>query len=127
MNSLKYINDEYGHDAGDAAITTLAGIISSVCIDGSVCVRFGGDEFIIIGYSKDARANAEEKIRVINARLDKYNSNSSNSYRVTASFGACCRKAVTYEEVEVMIKEADEKMYQYKTEYKKKNNIQSNR
>ena len=127
MNSLKYINDEYGHDAGDAAITTLAGIISSVCIDGSVCVRLGGDEFIIIGYSGDARANAEEKIRVINARLDKYNSNSSNSYRVTASFGACCRKAVTYEEVEVMIKEADEKMYQYKTEYKKKNNIQSNR
>jgi len=127
MNSLKYINDKFGHDAGDEAISTVAGIISSVCIDGSVCIRLGGDEFIIIGQSNNAQADTDAKTRSILERLDVYNESSDAPYTVSVSFGACCRKAETEDDIDMMIREADERMYNYKTEYKRKHNIASDR
>lgn len=127
MNSLKYINDEFGHDAGDEAITAVAGVISSVCIDGSVCIRLGGDEFIIIGHAENGQASIDSKTRGIEERLRYLNAESKTPYPVTVSFGSCSRKAESTDDISQMIKEADERMYEYKVEYKRKNNIPSNR
>ncbi len=121
MNSLKYINDVYGHDAGDGAIITLAGIISSVCADDSVCMRLGGDEFLIVGQSSNAEENLKLKTQSIISRLDSYNENSDRPYRVTASFGYDWGMVKTVGEAEELVKSADEKMYVYKTEFKKNN------
>lgn len=123
MNSLKYINDKYGHEAGDSAIITLSGIISSVCIDGSVCIRMGGDEFLIIGHDKNCLTELTSKTERIIKRLDTYNNVSENPYKVTASFGYSIRKPDSVSEIDDMIREADAKMYEYKTEFKKQNKI----
>ena len=56
---------------------------------------------------------------LIKKLLCEYNLSSGKPYRVTASFGASCGKPANVEEVDVMINEADERMYEYKKAFKK--------
>lgn len=46
-NSLKAVNDTYGHEAGDRLIKKLAHILKEEFPDGNVC-RISGDEFVCI-------------------------------------------------------------------------------
>ncbi len=48
INNLKFINDRYGHEAGDVAINTVASVIKSELRDTDYAFRYGGDEFIIV-------------------------------------------------------------------------------
>ena len=47
IDNLKWINDTWGHDVGDAAIRELATRLSSKLRPSDALVRFGGDEFEI--------------------------------------------------------------------------------
>lgn len=47
LNRLKYINDTYGHSAGDGLITGFASIITEL-FPQDMCCRMSGDEFVII-------------------------------------------------------------------------------
>src|SRR5690606_38231564 len=42
------INDRYGHDAGDAALVHIAGILKSLLRELDFLARVGGDEFCIL-------------------------------------------------------------------------------
>ncbi|MCB9228833.1 MAG: diguanylate cyclase [Deltaproteobacteria bacterium] len=48
INRLKYINDTYGHDAGDAYIQAACNILRQSCRYSDFCFRIGGDELVII-------------------------------------------------------------------------------
>jgi diguanylate cyclase (GGDEF)-like protein len=48
LDDLKKINDQYGHAAGDAALTHAAEVISANIRQTDVLGRLGGDEFAII-------------------------------------------------------------------------------
>ena len=48
LNSLKLVNDSYGHRFGDAMIIRAAKIIKKYCRDEDVIARWGGDEFVIL-------------------------------------------------------------------------------
>ena len=45
MDNLKMINDKYGHDDGDFALSTIAKILEESFRDSDVIGRIGGDEF----------------------------------------------------------------------------------
>ena len=49
INRMKVINDKYGHLNGDTAIKLAAGVIRSSVPQSWKAVRYGGDEFVIIG------------------------------------------------------------------------------
>lgn len=51
-NGLKNVNDQYGHDAGDAFIRHIAQILCDVFAHSPV-FRFGGDEFVVILENRD--------------------------------------------------------------------------
>lgn len=55
MNRLKFINDNYGHAAGDRALIQIAKLMESKFKDKCKCYRTGGDEFCVIsrGISED--------------------------------------------------------------------------
>ena len=42
------MNDKYGHDAGDAVLRAVPGIISKVLRTQDICSRWGGEEFLIL-------------------------------------------------------------------------------
>lgn len=65
LDSLKMINDQYGHDAGDRTLQHVAGKFKENLSGTDVVGRLGGDEFCVVlagRNAKDAR-NIAEKIR----------------------------------------------------------------
>lgn len=58
LDNFKYINDSFGHHAGDLVLRTFASRISAALPAGVVLARFGGDEFAVVmpGFSLDAAA-----------------------------------------------------------------------
>jgi diguanylate cyclase (GGDEF)-like protein len=115
MDRLKYINDTFGHTEGDFGIKTVSTAGFSVTEDDEIFVRAGGDEFYIIGIG-DYRPNAGEKrIQDFNEALEKLTADIDKPYPVTASVGTALRKVVKQLNLEDIISEADEMMYQHKT------------
>lgn len=49
-NKFKQINDKYGHDMGDQAISLIAKTAQHICKPGDDIIRLGGDEFLIVLY-----------------------------------------------------------------------------
>ena len=47
VDKFKYINDTYGHDAGDLALVHIADLMKKCTRDGDLPARLGGDEFVI--------------------------------------------------------------------------------
>ena len=48
LDNFKYINDSYGHDAGDKCLSTVAENLRTFTGEDGLVGRFGGDEFIIL-------------------------------------------------------------------------------
>jgi diguanylate cyclase (GGDEF)-like protein len=56
VNKLKYINDVFGHGAGDFALVHAAQILSSNIRETDLAARIGGDEFAILLEEVDGEA-----------------------------------------------------------------------
>jgi diguanylate cyclase (GGDEF)-like protein len=48
LDEFKYINDTYGHAAGDLVLQEFAAALNRVIRSGDLAVRLGGDEFLLI-------------------------------------------------------------------------------
>jgi diguanylate cyclase (GGDEF)-like protein len=48
LDRFKEINDRYGHQAGDRALRDVAGALRAVIRPYDICVRYAGDEFIVV-------------------------------------------------------------------------------
>lgn len=48
IDHFKSLNDSCGHDAGDALLRALAGLLRTRVREGDIACRFGGEEFILI-------------------------------------------------------------------------------
>lgn len=86
MDGLKYINDTFGHKAGDNAICCMADVLQEVCTEQEICCRFGGDEFIIFApdYTEE---KAQKFSRRIQNLLELANQKKKLPYTLAASLG----------------------------------------
>ena len=48
MDDFKLCNDTFGHNAGDAALTTMVNVIRRLTRRTDILVRYGGDEFLLL-------------------------------------------------------------------------------
>ncbi len=66
MDYFKTVNDEHGHDAGDAVLKQLGRIIKNNVRESDLVIRFGGEEFLVllIDCEKGFSIKIAEKIRV---------------------------------------------------------------
>ena len=67
VDGLKSVNDTYGHEAGDALLSTVATTLRDNSRPTDVVVRWGGDEFIVL--VPDAGPTAGEGALAIGERL----------------------------------------------------------
>jgi diguanylate cyclase (GGDEF)-like protein/putative nucleotidyltransferase with HDIG domain len=63
VNGFKEINDTYGHHAGDRALRQIAQVLRSAIRPYDICVRYAGDEFVVVlagcGYDEAERKRIE--------------------------------------------------------------------
>lgn len=67
VDNFKYINDNYGHDAGDIVLHSIAQTILSCVRRSDTVIRYGGDEFAVIFYQipEEAFENKLERMRYL--------------------------------------------------------------
>lgn len=109
VDDLKVLNDRYGHQAGSAAIQTVANALQRVVRTSDCVARFGGDEFVMILKGAD-RAGAQivaDRLRVV---LAEETLMTAPDVRVTVSVGVSVfgEDGTTSEELLAL---ADEAMY----------------
>lgn len=51
LDGMKFINDTFGHQDGDAALCDMAGLLRSTFRKADIIGRLGGDEFAVLGFS----------------------------------------------------------------------------
>jgi two-component system, cell cycle response regulator len=110
IDHFKRINDVYGHDVGDHAITAVA---QAAATDGAVIGRLGGEEFAILmeGRTLGEAAAIAERLRARMAAL-RFDT-AKGEVTLTCSFGVSERHAG--ESIDDLLKRADVALYAAKT------------
>ncbi|MDL0431814.1 diguanylate cyclase [Marinobacter sp. TBZ242] len=88
IDHFKQFNDTHGHEAGDAALKAVAGMLARHFRDSDVVCRFGGEEFVIIMAGSNAKAaydKARELARAIRSMAVEHGA--ANLDHVTISVG----------------------------------------
>lgn len=111
MDEFKYINDNFGHDAGDMHLCEFARCVSSITRKKDMLIRWGGDEFLLV-LDCDIKT-AEQVIQKIQNCIDVLNMKKEEPRKIKFSYGL---HEVTDMNVdwEDLVKKADEKMYKQK-------------
>lgn len=117
LDGLKKINDTYGHDAGDNAIVQVANAMRQASERREVCIRSGGDEYLVFGIA-EKESDAAVFIQRVEEYLDEYNQRNAWPYEVTCSCGYCVHPAQQIHSLEEMVTEADKLLYQVKARKK---------
>ncbi len=65
LDGLKPLNDVYGHAAGDRVLIQMRDLLSFACRKSDTLIRWGGDEFLVVGRDVDRRfaETVAERIR----------------------------------------------------------------
>ncbi len=120
LDHFKLINDRYGHHRGDRALCEVARVLRSTIRPYDICVRYAGDEFILVlsGCSDD---EAERKRRDLQLAIGEITigTGPDSNLRLSASVGVGIYPADgnTYE---TLLAAADRRMYQHKRRQKQR-------
>lgn len=119
INNLKYVNDNLGHDMGDALIKEAARIISESFGKVGGVFRIGGDEFCALIRSEtpdEDYSTAREKFEKL---IEESNAEDHDYLQIRIAHGFCVCTELSKESVDAAIKTADEAMYVNKANLKK--------
>lgn len=123
LDSLKTINDTFGHEDGDFAIKSAARILTDSFRSSDIIGRIGGDEFSVLAMV-DGGSTEEEITSIvrsrINAATDSFNRGHSKPYIIHMSVGVYAFRCGTDVELSKILAQADNVLYDEK---KKKKSI----
>jgi diguanylate cyclase (GGDEF)-like protein/PAS domain S-box-containing protein len=112
VDHFKQVNDEHGHEIGDATLRMVARTLNANCRGSDIVARWGGEEFgaIISHVEAQQLLLVAEKFRTM--VTVSHLRTPGRAVRVTISIGATV--ANTDDTVETMIKRADQALYEAK-------------
>ena len=113
-NNLKKVNDRLGHHTGDKYIKNAVQILKSVLPEDGICIRWGGDEFLMIIPGCDQKM-CDEIIEQIN---EQQKEEKETEPYMDIALGAFVRESMKQTEDDV-IEKADQAMYIDKKKRKK--------
>lgn len=118
LDKFKEINDSHGHHIGDRALREVAGALRAAIRPYDICVRYAGDEFIVVLSGCD-REEAERKRLELQEAVDQvvFEARPGRRIPLTISVGAAIypHDGDSYEALLAM---ADSRMYRDKTRRK---------
>lgn len=122
INKMKEINDQFGHLHGDTAIRTVAKVIKETLSDDWIVVRYGGDEFLMVGEYSENTAPEEITDR-INKHLEQTTNKMELPYPLTIGIGHVIIYADEALNLSECLKKADDAMYQMKKRQRKQSSV----
>jgi len=120
IDHFKQVNDTYGHQAGDAILSTLGGMVKADIRDLDVAARYGGEEFLVIctNTAIDGAALVAERLRkLVESHQFQFfdGSGRSQTIQISISIGAAGFSA-SVDSNEKLIQTADQALYRAKEE-----------
>jgi diguanylate cyclase (GGDEF)-like protein len=119
LDSFKDINDTYGHHVGDRALREIAGVLRAGIRPYDICVRYAGDEFIVV-LSGCGGEEAERKRLELQTAVDQlqFEARQGKPLALAISIGAAIfpHDGDSYE---TLLATADSRMYRDKTRRKR--------
>lgn len=119
LDNLKYLNDNYGHSAGDRYLMAMAEVFHLCKNKNKVTGRMGGDEFAMLAYGYDRKEDIMQTVDEIRAFRHTMIWDLELDEKVTLEFSL--GYAVYPEEgtnFEDLLKIADQRMYEEKRQRK---------
>lgn len=121
IDKLKYVNDNFGHAAGDKLINSFAQVMEQCFRETDITARIGGDEFIAIVYNGD-----KEKAEMIHQRIiDLINENNENLDEKYLELSVSIGYVISENDnstIETLMNKADGLMYENKMEERRNEN-----
>jgi diguanylate cyclase (GGDEF)-like protein len=119
LDNFKEINDTYGHHVGDRALRDVAGVLRTAIRPYDICVRYAGDEFIVV-LSGCGGEEAERKRLELQRAVDhlQFEARPAKALPLAISVGAAVfpHDGDSYE---TLLATADSRMYRDKTRRKR--------
>jgi diguanylate cyclase (GGDEF)-like protein/putative nucleotidyltransferase with HDIG domain len=119
LDNFKEINDTYGHHVGDRALRDVAGVLRAGIRPYDICVRYAGDEFIVV-LSGCGAEEAERKRLELQRAVDglRFEARPAKLLPLAISIGASIfpHDGDSYE---TLLATADSRMYRDKTRRKR--------
>jgi len=112
VDGLKAINDEFGHGAGDIALTLSARALEATFRESDVVARVGGDEFVVMSEA-DTRDLGTVKM-LLDQELDRMVAESGLQFGVALTIGSAHSGPPKELGLDDLMQQADEFMYEHK-------------
>jgi len=111
IDHFKYINDTFGHTAGDGVLVDVARLLQNETYSGELIGRYGGEEFVVLcpATNLEQAVARAERLRIALPRAEFVG---LEDHRITASFGVTHVEAG--DSVESILRRADKALYQAK-------------
>ena len=113
LDRFKFINDTWGHSAGDTFLQNIALSLKQCVREVDTVARVGGDEFVILMPDIRQIENVSTIARKLLAAVARPVHVKGNALEVTASIGIACYPE-DGEDTEILLRNADAAMYQAK-------------
>ncbi len=119
LDLFKQVNDLHGHQAGDVVLREAAALIRASLRDPDICARYGGEEFAVIlpmTHMSGALTVAERVWRALGSKVYSVTgpAGAPAELHVTASIGVAFFPAKDVTTAELLVRYADEALYQAK-------------
>lgn len=109
LDNFKYVNDTYGHLAGDDVLKEFATLVKSNIRADDIFARWGGEEFLML-LKNTSIDNALKKLEEIHSIIN--NHQFQHTKKLSASFGIT--NGVKGDSVDSILQRADKALYQAK-------------
>jgi diguanylate cyclase (GGDEF)-like protein len=111
-NKFKFVNDNFGHAAGDKVLVEIAACMKKAFRANDVLVRLGGDEFVVFAPGVEDREVGRLVLDRFMQRISGIDIPELNGHRISVSLGAVITQG--REEFSKLYTKADSLMYDCK-------------
>ena len=109
LDHFKYINDTYGHQAGDEALKAIANLLRKNFTEGFI-TRMGGDEFVVALFNVNDRNVVREQMERVMHDLKEYFRRDDRMRPLSMSIGIA-KTENEHADLDMLLHQSDDAMY----------------
>lgn len=113
LDRLKHINDTFGHQNGDWALTQTAHVLRQTFRESDIIARIGGDEFIVLAMTQSAD-DIDTAIERLDDNTQTLNLQNQRPFALQISVGSVLFDPAQIQNIDELLARADKSLYEVK-------------